>query len=130
MRGCREILENQHGMCWLATNPDGVVKLDRELGRLTRYRNDPANPTSLNNNEALSLLEDREGGIWVGTNGGGVNRFPSTTPPFTVYRNEPGNPNSLDQSYALSVFEDSQGMLWIGTSQLNPLPSENRPVTF
>ena len=130
MRGCSDILEDQHGMLWLATNPDGVVKFDRELGRLTRYRNDPANPTSLNNNEALSLLEDREGGIWVGTNGGGANRFPSTTPPFTVYRNEPGNPNSLDQSYALSVFEDSQGMLWIGTSQLNRLDRKTGRYTF
>ena len=87
-----------------------------ERGVFTRYRNDPVNPASLNNNEALSLLEDREGGIWVGTNGGGVNRFPSEPPPFTVYRNEPGNPNSLDEDNALSVFEDSQGMLWIGTS--------------
>jgi PAS domain S-box-containing protein len=130
MRGCSAILEDRHGMLWLATNPDGVVKFDRKLGRFTRYRNDPANPTSLNNNEALSLLEDHEGGIWVGTNGGGVNRFPSTTPPFTVYRHEPGNPNSLDQSFALSVFEDSQGMLWIGTSQLNRLDRKTRRYTF
>jgi ligand-binding sensor domain-containing protein len=55
MRGCSAILEDKHGMLWLATNPDGVVKFDRKLGRFTRYRNDPANPTSLNNNEALSL---------------------------------------------------------------------------
>jgi PAS domain S-box-containing protein len=130
MRGCSAILEDGHGMLWLATNPDGVVKFDRKLGRFTRYRNDPANPTSLNNNEALSLLEDHEGGIWVGTNGGGVNRFPSTTPPFTVYRHEPGNPNSLDQSFALSVFEDSQGMLWIGTSQLNRLDRKTGRYTF
>ena len=84
-------------MLWLATKPDGVVRFDRARRVFTRYRNDPVDPASLNNNEALSLLEDREGGIWVGTNGGGVNRFPSEPSPFTVYRNEPGNPNSLDE---------------------------------
>ncbi|MBV8830928.1 MAG: hypothetical protein JO108_17035, partial [Acidobacteriaceae bacterium] len=130
MRGCSDILEDQHGMLWLATNPDGVVKFDRTLRRFTRYRNDPPNPTSLNSNEALSLLEDHEGGIWVGTNGGGVNRFPSATPAFTVYRKEPGNPNSLDQSYARSVFEDSHGILWIGTGQLNRLDRKTGQYAF
>ncbi|MBV9251486.1 MAG: hypothetical protein JO227_19825, partial [Acetobacteraceae bacterium] len=58
MRGCSAILEDQHGMLWLATKPDGVVKFDRQRRVFTRYRNDPATPTSLDNNDALSLIED------------------------------------------------------------------------
>ena len=108
-RGCSAIHEDRHGMLWLATNPDGVVRFDRaRWGVFTRYRNDPGDPVSLNNNDALSLLEDREGGIWVGTDGGGVNRFPSEASPFTAYRKEPGNPNSLDAGISLGM--DSQGI--------------------
>ena len=75
--GCSAMLEDQHGMLWLATDPDGVVKFDRKLRQFTRHRNDPSNPTSLSSNVCLSLHEDREGNIWVGTGVGGVNRFPA-----------------------------------------------------
>jgi PAS domain S-box-containing protein len=130
-RGCSDILEDRHGMLWLATNPDGVVRFDRARRVFTRFRNNPVDPASLNNNDALSLLEDREGGIWVGTSGGGVNRFPSEPPPFTTYRREPGNPNSLDEDNVLSVFQDSQGILWIGTrSRLNRLDRKTGRYTF
>lgn len=115
VRGCSAIIEDQYGMLWLATDPDGVVKFDRKKRQFTRYRNDPSNPASLSSNVALSLIEDREGGIWVGTGVGGVNRFSSMPAAFTSYRREPGNPNSLDQDFALSVFEDSKQILWIGT---------------
>ena len=120
--------EDQHGMLWLATKPDGLVRFDRTRA-FTRYRNNPGDPASLNKNEALSLLEDREGRIWVGTNGGGVNRFSSKPPPFTV-------PERTRQSKQLgsragpSVFEDSQGILWIGTKQLNRLDRKTGRYTF
>ena len=130
MRGCSAILEDRHGMLWLATKPDGLVKFDRTRRLFTRYRNDPTNPTSFNNIDALSLIEDKEGGIWVGTNGGGVNRFPSEPSPFTIYRSEPGNRNSLDEDYILSVFEDSHGVLWIGTKRLNRLDTKTGRYTL
>ena len=130
-RECSAILEDQHGMLWLATRPDGLVRFDRARRLFTRYRNDPREPASLNDNIAVSLLEDREGGIWVGTSKGGVNRFPNEPSPFTVFRNEPGNPDSLEAGTLVSVFEDSQGILWIGTqSQLNRLDRKTGRYTF
>jgi ligand-binding sensor domain-containing protein len=66
LRGCAAIQEDQHGMLWLATKPDGLVRFDRARRLFTRYRNNPADPTSLNNDDALSLLADREGGVWSG----------------------------------------------------------------
>lgn len=129
-RGCSAILEDQHGMLWLATKPDGLVRFDRARRLFTRYRNDPGNSATLSSNDALSLIEDREGGIWVGTDGGGVNRFSSEPSPFTIYRSEPGSPNSLDQDYILSAFEDSHGVLWIGTKRLNALDRKTGRYTF
>jgi PAS domain S-box-containing protein len=130
-RECSAILEDQHGMLWLATRPDGLVRFDRARRLFTRYRNDPREPASLNDNIAVSLLEDREDGIWAGTSKGGVNRFPNEPSLFTVFRNEPGNPNSLDAGTLVSVFEDSQGILWIGTqSQLNRLDRKTGRYTF
>ena len=84
MRGCSAILEDQHGMLWLAAKPDGLIRFDRTQRVFTRYKNDPENPASLNENDALSLIEDQEGGIWVGTDGGGVNRLSSESSPFTI----------------------------------------------
>jgi signal transduction histidine kinase/ligand-binding sensor domain-containing protein/CheY-like chemotaxis protein len=132
-RGCSAFVEDQYGMLWVAAgprSPDGVIKFDRRRQVLTRYRNDPGDPNSLNNNHPISLAQDREGGIWVGTDGGGVNRFSGKPSPFTIYRKESGNPNSLDQSFALSVFEDSRGILWIGTGQLNRLDRKTGKYTF
>ncbi len=64
-RGCSAIHEDRHGMLWLATKPDGVVRFDRARRLFTRYDNDPVDPASLNNNEALSLLEDGTRIAWV-----------------------------------------------------------------
>jgi PAS domain S-box-containing protein len=122
VHGCSAILEDRHGMLWLATRPEGLIKFDRRRRQFTRYRNDPNNPASLSRSSAVSLVEDREGGIWVGTDSGGVNRFSTEPSPFTTFRNEPGNPNSLDgTNFILSVFEDSQGILWVATRLLNRL---------
>lgn len=119
--GCSAILEDRHGVIWLATEPNGVVRFDRRRLKFTRYRNSPEDPASFNSNIALSLLEDHEGNIWAGTGDGGVDRFSSTPSPFTVYRKEPGNPNSLDENFMFMVFEDSRGTIWMGTRRLNRL---------
>ncbi|HEY4048640.1 MAG TPA: two-component regulator propeller domain-containing protein [Acidobacteriaceae bacterium] len=122
VHGCSAILEDRHGMLWLATRPEGLIKFDRQRRQFTRYRNDPSNPASLSRSSAVSLVEDREGGIWVGTDSGGVNRFSSEPSPFTTFREEPGNPKSLQgTNFILSVFEDSQGILWVATRLLNRL---------
>jgi ligand-binding sensor domain-containing protein/signal transduction histidine kinase len=128
---CWGILEDQRGMMWLATRPDGVLKFDRRRREFTRYRNDPGNPASLSSDGGESLMEDREGSIWIGTRDQGVDRFSSAPSPFTIYRNEPGNPNSLDQNFAYSVLEDSQGIFWIGTAnRLNRLDRKTGRYTF
>jgi signal transduction histidine kinase/ligand-binding sensor domain-containing protein/CheY-like chemotaxis protein len=124
------LYEDEDGMLWLASKPDGVLKFDPRRRQLIRYRNNPGDPASLNNNDTLSLAEDREGGIWVGTDGSGVSRFPRRPLPFVTYRKEQGNPNSLDQNYTLSVFEDSQRIVWIGAAQLNRLDRETGRYTL
>ena len=69
---CWGILEDQRGMIWLATRPDGVLKFDRRRREVTRYRNDSGNPASLSSDGGESLMEDREGSIWIGTRDQGV----------------------------------------------------------
>ena len=128
---CWGILEDQRGMIWLATRPDGVLKFDRRRREVTRYRNDPGNPASLSSDGGESLMEDREGSIWIGTRDQGVDRFSSAPSPFTIYRNEPGDPNSLDQNFAYSLLEDSQGIFWIGTAnRLNRFDRKTGRYTF
>src|SRR5271157_3062909 len=51
LRGCAAIYEDRRGMLWLATKPDGLVKFDRTRRLFARYRNNPGDPASLNNND-------------------------------------------------------------------------------
>ena len=126
----RAILEDEDGVLWLGTGGNGLIRFDRKRQRLTRYRNDPVDRDSLNNNFVVCLFEDREGSIWAGTGGGGVNRFSRKPPPFTRYRNDARTSNRINQNFVLSAYEDSHGILWVGNDTvLNAIDQKVGRVT-
>ena len=57
----RAILEDHLGDLWIGTNGDGLNRLDRKTGRVTVYRHDPGDPTSIGSDVVRALLEDRRG---------------------------------------------------------------------
>jgi ligand-binding sensor domain-containing protein/signal transduction histidine kinase len=112
--GAWAILEDRYGALWIGTE-QGLLQLDCDRKRFVRYRNDPADPSSLPADWVLALLEDHEDGIWVGTANAGVARLSEHTLPFRRYRRRPGSGGPFGPDYVFTAFEDSSGEIWAGT---------------
>lgn len=72
------ITEGQDGTIWIGTKGQGLIRLDPENQshtryRLTRYVNNPADPSSLSGNKVYSVLTDDSGRVWIGTFGSSLN---------------------------------------------------------
>ncbi|GAA4455024.1 sensor histidine kinase [Nibrella saemangeumensis] len=131
----RVIYEDRQGTLWIGTGEPnltspqsgGLNKFDRKTGRFTRYRHDPADPTSLAGNWVLALYEDSRGTFWVGTWGDGLHTMDRRTGKFTRYPYDPDHPDQLSRPYLEShrkdveyhirfIREDGAGQVWIGTN--------------
>ena len=111
--GMMAMLEDRDGTLWFGTMGDGILKLDRKDRKFIRYRNAPADPESLGENNISVLFQDREGNIWAGLQLMAPNRFSTRPPLFEKFKNEPGNPNSLSGTMVNGIYEDREGILWI-----------------
>jgi hypothetical protein len=89
-------------------------QFDRQGRKFIRYRNDPANPDSLGEDNVATLFQDREGNIWAGLHMMAPNRFSTRPPLFEKFKHEPGNPNSLSGTMVNGIYEDRERILWIG----------------
>ncbi|NND72259.1 MAG: GAF domain-containing protein, partial [Rhodothermales bacterium] len=100
---------------WLAGPSTGLARFEISSGRFTSYRNDPADPNSLSDNQATSLLTDNSGSIWVGTANAGINRFNPGAVNFVHLRNDPEDDQSLAPGIVWGLSEDSEGSIWVST---------------
>lgn len=97
------ILEDRNGNLWLGAASEGLIKLNRENGAETQYKNV----------NATVLLEDREGNLWIGSDKGGLSRLDGKTGTFTAYRESRGG---LTDSHVQALLCDRDGDIWIGAS--------------
>lgn len=109
------IQQDGDGKLWLATENSGLVLFDPLTYTYITYRHKDADPSSLGNDQVLSLVVDKAGKVWVGTINGGLNIFDKKTSSFIKYTYEPGKIAGLSQRTISSIFEDRQGNFWIGT---------------
>jgi PAS domain S-box-containing protein len=129
--GVMAMLEDRDGTLWLGTMGDGLLKFDRQDRKFIRYRNDPANPESLGENDLHTLFLDREGNIWATLHMMAPNRFSTRPPLFEKFKNEPGNANSLSGTMVNGIYEDRRGILWIcAIDALNRLDRKTGQYTF
>jgi len=109
------IQQDNDGGLWLGTENSGLVLFDPVTYTYKTYRHKDADPSSLGNDQVLSLVVDNAGTVWVGTINGGLNIFNKQTGSFIKYTYEPGKIAGLSQRTISSIFEDKQGNFWIGT---------------
>ena len=102
------ILQDRHGFMWFGTQ-GGLNRYDGY--RVTQYRHDPNNPSSLGSDFVQTLFEDSKGTIWVARNLlSGLNPETET---FTHYAVP--SASSEDPTRAIRViYEDQRGFLWLG----------------
>lgn len=106
------IEEDSKGNLWVATQTNGIVKLDAS-GSQTRFTHNPLNPNSVSSNQVRCLTEDNLGNIWIGTFTG-LNKYNPATNQFTNYTKD-ALPGSLSHTSVFSTHKDHQGTIWIGT---------------
>ncbi|MEM9984514.1 MAG: two-component regulator propeller domain-containing protein, partial [Bacteroidota bacterium] len=60
----------QSGELWIGTREAGLTHYDPRRGSFTHYRHDPADPSSLMNDNLRTLVQDQENRLWIGTDRG------------------------------------------------------------
>lgn len=97
---------------WVGTELEGLKWLDPATGRFLSYRNDPADPHTLSDNQVTAMLVDRTGTLWAGTQFGGVSRTDLASGGFARY----GGNEGLGRAKVRAIAEDPDGAVWIGTT--------------
>lgn len=64
--------ENSNGDLWFGTLNDGLVCFSVQKNEITHYHHNVNEPSSLIDNQILSLMANASGEVWVGTDGAGV----------------------------------------------------------
>jgi ligand-binding sensor domain-containing protein len=108
-----DIVQDDEGFVWLATDGEGLFRLDPSTGRTDQFAHDP-DRNSLSDDRVLTLALDHSGGVWVGGKGG-LDRFDPESGRFDSFRHSKDDPRSLSSNSVRVIYEDSQGTLWIGT---------------
>jgi ligand-binding sensor domain-containing protein/signal transduction histidine kinase len=109
--------EDHNGTLWLATHGAGLLKFDREHRRFIRYRNNPADPNSLPQNNIETLFADREGSVWAALGRRGVTHFATNSLPFKRIP-QLANSEGAAEPFVGAIYEDRQGILWVGTPEV------------
>ncbi len=100
------ILQDKHGYLWLGTQA-GLNRYDGY--RITAFKNNPADPASLQDNYIQALYEDSDGAIWVGSRGG-LDRYDPATRTFTHLL---GRQRSVSVS---AIVSDGKQGLWLASA--------------
>lgn len=93
------VLLESGGELWVGTYGQGLMRL--KGGRVARF----SAPSSLPDNNVLSLFDDGEGDIWVGTQGGLLRLSPSAAATITTADAAPKSINT--------IYWDPDGVLWV-----------------
>ncbi len=101
------------GTLWIASS-GGLHRLDAD-GKLTTYKRDPGDASTLTDNIVRPILEDRRGRLWVGTFDG-LNLLDRATGKFRHFHHDERDPSSLTHDEVHYLMEDSKGNLWVGTA--------------
>ena len=112
-----QIIQDNNGMIWVATDHGGVTLIDKNNNFKTSYLlNDPKDPKSLSQNSINTIYKDDNGIIWLATYKQGINYLNSNIVQFPYYHYQELNAKSLQYDDVNRFVEDRSGNIWIGTN--------------
>ncbi len=122
------IFELIDGNIWVGTT-SGLYEFSKKSGEfINRFIHNPADPTSLRNNDIRSIFKDESGLLWIGTRGGGVERFnPGVV--FSYWGDKIDSYNMPISSGYEAIYEDSAGMVWLSRAGLFKYNPKTKKVT-
>lgn len=110
-----DVLQDDKGLMWIATDQGGVNLLDRRTQTI-RYLQHSDEERSLPENTITTLYRDNTGTVWLGTYKNGVCYYQQHMLRFPLYRRQPGEPESLPYNDVNCFAEDGKGNIWMGTN--------------
>ena len=102
----RDVKNDLRRRLWVATDHDGLLRIDWKAGVVERFVHRRDDDHSLPDNTIQRLYVDRRGALWVGTLKNGVAYFDDESRRFTL----------VPLGDVCTIAEDRQGRLWAGTN--------------
>jgi signal transduction histidine kinase/ligand-binding sensor domain-containing protein/DNA-binding response OmpR family regulator len=126
-----QIVEDDNGLIWVATDHGGVNLIDKKKNFSTSYLlSNPKDPKSISQNSILTIYKDDNGIIWLGTYKQGINYLNGNIVKFPHYHHEESNAKSLQYNDVNRFVEDRSGNIWIGTNGGGLICFDKRSNTF
>ncbi len=111
---------------WIATAKGGLVKFDVVAGTGISFKH-TTDPTSLSNDDVLSIYRDPGGTVWVGTYGGGLNKLDPVSKKAVHFTT---TNSALTNDVVHGVLPDAEGKLWLSTNGGGLLQFDPKTSTF
>ena len=97
-----DLMQDKFGFIWIGTE-DGLNLYDGY--KITVFRNNPKDSTTLSANNITSIAQDVRGNLWIGT-GRGLNFYDRETNRFLHFMHDPNDPKSLAGNNVSCVYVD------------------------
>jgi two-component system, sensor histidine kinase ChiS len=106
------IYKDSHGLIWAGTKDDGVIQYNESIDKITSFKSDINDHSSISGNFISTIYEDKNRDVWFGTNIG-INKFIRSSNSFIHYAEEEGLPDNT----IYAIMGDAQGNLWFPTNK-------------
>ena len=111
------LYEDSMGVVWVFL-VEGLLKATPTGSgyQFEHFANNPADRSTLSNNNVLSVAEDPldpQRYLWIGTDGGGLNRLDRQSGKFQQYKKEQGLPDNV----VYGILPSNDGHIWLSTNR-------------
>ena len=103
------LLDRNGRHLWVATENNGLNRLELSTGRFQRFRHAPGDTASISSDRIRYLFQDQAGTLWVGTEYSGLNALEPGDTAFKRY----GKANGYPFGMINGIEADSAGNFWI-----------------
>jgi len=107
----KALCSDQNGHLLIGTYLGGLNILDLNTGSVEYLKHNPADTTTISDNDVWSIIRDGQGRFWVGT-ANGLDLFDMKTRTFRRLGKK------FNMSNVLMVYEDSRGRIWAYSENL------------
>ncbi|PCK07341.1 MAG: hypothetical protein COA42_14775 [Alteromonadaceae bacterium] len=125
-----DMIEDDEGKLWIATDGGGFSIFDTKSERFQRYSGKSSEGSDTPINKARFVYIDNNENLWLGLFPAGVSLMDRYASAFQNYRHRNGDASTLSDSAILALTEDEKGNYWIGTEKgLNYLDHQSTQIT-
>jgi ligand-binding sensor domain-containing protein/CheY-like chemotaxis protein len=113
----KKITSDGHGGLFIATDGNGLFRLDSGLTFQRQYINDVNRPGTIVSNGVYDIQLGQEQILWLATYGGGINHLNLTEGFTSNITHRINDVNTLRHNQTRAILEDSDGNIWFGTRE-------------